>query len=72
MVSHLQLHAASAAVLTLLHVALPQIENGYNEFEGQTVVDLGCGTVRHWMAQARVCFGVWLRSIVLMRPHKSL
>lgn len=50
-VGHWQLHAASAAVLTLLPVALPQIENGYNEFEGQTVVDLGCGTVRHQLAK---------------------
>jgi hypothetical protein len=24
----------------------PQIESMYNDFEGKTVVDLGCGTVR--------------------------
>ena len=23
-----------------------QIENSYNDFEGKTVIDLGCGTVR--------------------------
>lgn len=24
----------------------PQVANSYDEFEGQTVIDLGCGTVR--------------------------